>query len=169
MTASFFVNTKINPYFAGCIGRSISVLNKMKLKILKKSVIILIILAPLVTDQGCKKQPKCGCGKDAIFVFSDENMNNVANVYYSETTKIASFYSDLHPGSTFYFCNPGKWIDTLKTFPKDNNDQLLPLLIYGIVYYECNYLMNAANYSYYVSPVYQVDVTAIKEDNYGKK
>jgi hypothetical protein len=132
----------------------------MKSIILRKSIIVLIIIAPLIADLGCKKQPKCGCGKDVLYELTD----GAANVYYSESSRSAYFYSATSSGSTYYFCNPGKWIDTLVTFTSGQE-----LLVSGKVYYECNYLMNAGNYGYYIPPVYQVDVTAIKENNYGKK
>jgi hypothetical protein len=132
----------------------------MKSNILQKSIIVLIIIAPLIADLGCKKQPKCGCGKDVIFELTD----GAANVYYSESSRTAYFYSATSSGSTYYFCNPGKWIDTLKTFTSGQE-----LLVSGKAYYECNYLMNSGNYGYYIPPVYQVEVTDIKENNYGKK
>jgi hypothetical protein len=70
-------------------------------------------------------------------------------------------------GSSYYFCNPGKWIDSLKLYT--NNTQGAVLLVTGKCYYECNYLMNSGNMGYYTPPVYQVDVTNIKKDNYSKK
>jgi YHS domain-containing protein len=132
----------------------------MKFNILRKSIIILIILTPLITDQGCKKQPKCGCGKDVIFTLTDAQVL----VQYTESSKTAVFYPTVNTGETYYFCNPGKWIDTLKTM---NTQQYV--LLSGKAYYDCTYLMNSGSYGYYVPPVYQVDVTSIKEDNYGKK
>jgi hypothetical protein len=132
----------------------------MKFNILKSLIIAFIILAPLLLDQGCKKQPKCGCGKDVIFVLDSASVL----VQYNENTNTALFYTAINTGSTYYFCNPSRWIDTLKTM---NTQQYL--LISGKVYYECNYLYNNSNYSYQMPPVYQVDVTSIFEDNYGKK
>jgi hypothetical protein len=55
-------------------------------------------------------------------------------------------------------------MDSLK---KLNTTDLL--LLSGKVYYECNYLMNSGNSGYQMPPVYQVDVTSIRPDNYGKK
>jgi hypothetical protein len=138
----------------------------MKFAILRKSIIFLIILTPLIIDLGCKKQKKCGCGKDVIFTLTlDADRPYIyANVYYTESSKTAYFYSSLYSGSTFYFCNPGKWMDLLKTFTSGQE-----LLVSGNVFYECNYLMNSGNYGYYVPPVYQVDVTDVKKNNYGKK
>lgn len=132
----------------------------MKSFILRKSIILLIILTPLVFDIGCKKQKKCGCGKDVIFEITDGS----ASIYYTESSKSAYFLAANSTGSTYYFCNPGKWIDFLKGYSQGQT-----LLITGKVYYECTYLMNSGNYGYYIPPVYQVDVTNIKEDNYNKK
>ena len=132
----------------------------MKSFILRKSIIVLIILAPFFIDLGCKKQPKCGCGKDVMLSLT----NSVVSVYYTESSKTAYFISAYYSGSYFYFCNPGKWMDLLKTFPSGKE-----LLVTGSCFYECNYLMNAGNYGYYIPPTYQVDVTDVKENNYGKK
>lgn len=137
----------------------------MKFAILRRSIIVLIILTPLIVDLGCKKQVKCGCGKDIVFTLtiSEAKPYIIANVYYTETAKTAYFYSSLYSGSTFYFCNPSKWMDLLKTFSQGQE-----LLVSGNAYYECNYLMNSGDYGYYIPPVYQVDVTDIQKNNYGK-
>jgi YHS domain-containing protein len=132
----------------------------MKFNIFNKLVIILIILVPLFTYQGCKKQPKCGCGKDVIFTLDSTQVL----VQYDEKSKSAMFYPLASTGATYYFCNPGKWIDSLKKM-----DTQQYVLLSGKAYYECNYLYNSSNYYYQIPPVYQVDVTLIMEDNYGKK
>ena len=140
----------------------------MKFAIIRKSIIFLIILTPLIADLGCKKQVKCGCGKDVVLtlITDADHPYIIANVYYTESSKTAYFYSNYYSGSTFYFCNPGKWIDTLVLKKYTSGTELL---VSGKAYYECNYLMNSSNYGYYVSPVYQVDVTDIEKNNYGKK
>lgn len=140
--------------------RILLILIKMKINLFIKSFLILLFLIPILTDQGCKKQPKCGCGKDAIGTLND----NPVYVTYDTASRSALFYPIVSTGATYYFCNPGRWIDTLKTM-----DIKQSLLLSGKVYYECTYLMNSGNYGYYIPPVYQVDVTSIKEDNYGKK
>jgi hypothetical protein len=132
----------------------------MKSFLFRKSLIFLIIIAPLILDMGCKKQKRCGCGKDVIFEITD----GPASVSYIESSKTAYFYASNSVGSIYYFCNPGKWIDFLKTYPQGQT-----LLVTGKVYYECQYLMNSGNYGYYIPPTYQVDVTGLKEDNYSKK
>jgi hypothetical protein len=135
----------------------------MKSAIYRKLIIVLIIIVPFIADLGCKKQPKCGCGKDVIFELSD----NRVLVYYSTTGGSAQFVpadNSGSSGSSYYFCNPGDYSDTLKTYPQG---QLF--LVSGKAYYECNYLMNSGNTGYFIPPVYQVTVTALKEDNYGLK
>lgn len=131
----------------------------MRSVIIRKLTVIIIILLPLFAYQGCKKQPKCGCGKDVIF----ELDNAEVYIQFNEASNTALFYPLVSSGSTYYFCNPGKWIDSLKNM---NTQQYL--LVTGKVYYECNYLYNSSNYYYQIPPVYQVDVTGIIEDNYGK-
>ena len=49
----------------------------MKRNMLRKLLVILIIAAPLASFPGCKKQAKCGCGKDVLFTLTNER----ANVY----------------------------------------------------------------------------------------
>lgn len=131
----------------------------MRTGIIQRIAVVMVILLPLFADQGCRKQPKCGCGKDVIFDLSEEPVN----IQLNEASNTIIFYPVIYTGATYYFCNPGQWMDTLK---KMNTEQYL--LISGKVYYECNYLYNSGNYYYQLPPVYQVDVTAIKEDNYGK-
>jgi YHS domain-containing protein len=131
----------------------------MKINIFIKSFLVLVFLIPILSDQGCKKQPKCGCGKDVISTLTDRQVY----VHYDTAARSAMFYPAISTGATYYFCNPGRWIDTLKTM-----DTQQTLLLSGKVYYECTYLMNSGNYGYYIPPVYQVDVTSVKEDNYGK-
>jgi hypothetical protein len=132
----------------------------MKSAFIRKLLLVLIILTPLVTDLGCKKQPKCGCGKDVL----REIVDGLALVYYSPTAMSAQFVSVNSSGSSYLFCNPGEWIDTLRTGAQGKQ-----WLISGQVFYECNYLMNSGNSGGYMPPVYQVIVTNLKEDNYGKK
>jgi len=134
----------------------------MKFNILRYFIIVLIMIAPVLFDQGCKKQPKCGCGKDMIFQLDSAE----ALVQFNESTKTALFYPTLggSSGATYYFCNPSRWIDTLK---KMNTQEYL--LVSGKAYYDCTYLYNSSNYSYQLPPVYQVEVTSIVEDKYGKK
>jgi hypothetical protein len=128
-----------------------------------KLLVVFIVLAPLVIDFGCKKQPKCGCGKDMIFSLEDQP----STIFYMVEGSYASFQPDLGVGgATYIFCSPGRWIDTLvlKNYPSGSR-----LLLTGKAYYDCTYLINSGNYSYQLPPTYQVEVTSLKPDNYGKK
>jgi hypothetical protein len=130
---------------------------------INRLIVVFIIIAPLLFDQGCKKQQKCGCGKDVIF----EITKGQVIVSYIESSKTAYFLSSTSYDSYYYFCNPGRWIDTLKILT--NNMQGQELLVWGKAYYECTYLMNSGNYGYYIPPTYQVEVTRIEKNNYSKK
>jgi hypothetical protein len=109
----------------------------------RKLIIIFLFLFPLLAYQGCKKQPKCGCGKDVIF-----ELKNAKSYIQQKSEGFIAFYSDVYQGATFYFCRPETWIDSLNNLNTSNY-----LLISGKAYYE---------------PVYQVEVSSVKEDNYGK-
>lgn len=138
----------------------------MKSFIFRKSLLFLIILAPLILDMGCKKQKRCGCGKDVIFEISESS--GPVLVYYVPSSKIAYFASTTSYGSYYYFCNPGKWSDFLNT-STDGGKSPSALLISAKVFYDCTYLMNSGSYGYGLPPQYQVEVASMREDNYSKK
>ena len=130
------------------------------LKKISRILFVIIILSPFIFQQSCKKQVKCGCGKDVIFTLEDAQVI----VQYNEATNSALFYPVVSTGATYYFCNPTDWIDSIK---KLNTQDYL--LVSGKVYYECNYLMSSGNSYYQMPPVYQIEVSSVREDNYGKK
>jgi hypothetical protein len=132
----------------------------MKKSLIRKIIVVLIIITPLLTDLACKKQPSCGCNKDAVFALTEESVY----IYFDTTTKAATFTDPYDPYSQYSFCNPEDMMETLSHF---RSGQLL--LLSGKVYYECNYLLNAGSNPYYAQyKVYMVQVTEIKEDLYGK-
>ncbi len=131
--------------------------------ITRKILVALIIILPLFSYQGCKKQAKCGCGKDILFSLTDEPIT-FAEIKYNEDGTTAYFQDGL---STYYFCNPGEMFPVYSEF-----NPLDQLLISGDVFWECNYLYSASNYSYgYASyyKVYNIQVTSLKAYLYGKK
>ena len=142
------------------IQTEILINNAMKSNILKKITIISVIVIIALLYYGCKKQPKCGCGKDMIYELTDAQVL----VQYIEASSTVVFYPSTGTGSTYYFCNPTDWIDSIK---KLNTQDYL--LVSGKVYYECNYLMSSGNSYYQMPPVYQIEVSSVREDNYGKK
>jgi hypothetical protein len=134
-------------------------LSAMKASILRKIVIVLIFFAPVVSYTGCKKQAKCGCGKDILFTLT----NSRAHVYFNDTKSSVYFQLSSDMYSTYYFCNPSQWKDVLANYKTGDE-----LLVSGHCYWECSYLYQASNsyYSYYKA--YMVDITNVYMDMYGK-
>ncbi|MBM3419867.1 MAG: hypothetical protein FJY11_01900 [Bacteroidetes bacterium] len=135
---------------------------KIQHSILRKILVAAIIIFPLVADSSCKKQPKCGCGKDVILTLSKEP----ARIYFDVENNTLSFSPILNPYATYYPCNPSDWIPYLSDFTSP-----AILLVSGEAFYECNYLYNSSNYMYYNPSyrVYQIQISSIEEDLYGKK
>ncbi|MDX9929664.1 MAG: hypothetical protein RBS37_07415 [Bacteroidales bacterium] len=134
----------------------------MILKSARRIVVFALLLLPLFVDMGCKKQARCGCGKDVVQTLTREPVN----VYFSVEDNTVSFVPLANSSATYYLCNPSEWVEYLSGFTSP-----AMLLVSGKAYWECNYLYNSSNYSYYqpLYRVYQIDVTAMEEDLYGKK
>ena len=130
----------------------------MKKRTLLRLLFAGLLLAAFFTYGGCKKQAKCGCGRDVIQTLTDLEIT----VQYNESSNSIIFYPVYSNGATYYFCNPAQWIDSIK---KMNTQSYL--LLTGKAYYDCNYMMQVSNYPY-IPPVYQVEVSSVREDNYGK-
>jgi hypothetical protein len=126
---------------------------------LRKFLVALIIIAPVFSYSGCKKQAKCGCGKDVLF---DLTLSS-SNIYYTDGATISAMtVGDLY--STYIFCNPSEM------FPKLANSKSGDVLqVSGHVYWDCNYVYQTSNSSYQ-SPykTYDVEVTDLTSDLYGK-
>jgi hypothetical protein len=133
----------------------------MKLTIIRKILVVLLIAAPLVSYSGCKKQAKCGCGKDVLFVLT----NAIAHVYFNEGGSVIYFQTLSDPYSLYYFCNPTEMFKTMGGYKSGDE-----LLVSGSVYWECNYLYQAGNSSYTsYTKTYNIQVTDVHMDMYGKK
>lgn len=131
----------------------------MRMTIIRKMLVIMIIAAPLISYSGCKKQAKCGCGKDVLFTLT----NTVSHVYWT-TGSIVWFQTVSDPYSYYYFCNPSEMEPILKNYKSGDE-----LLVSGAVYYECNYLYQASNSSYGSTiRSYNIQVTDVHMDMYGK-
>lgn len=136
-------------------------MSAMRGNILRKILVILIFVTPLVSYSGCKKQPKCGCGKDVLFMLT----NTRAMVYFNETGSNIYFSTISDPYSTYYFCNPGEMFPKMSEYKSGDE-----LLVSGNVYWECNYLYQAGNSSYgSYYKTYVIQVTNVYMDLYGKK
>lgn len=129
------------------------------MKILIKSILPLIFIIALSTGS-CKKQAKCGCDGDII----NELQSYPVYVYYDSVNVSAWLTPVSNPYSTYYLCNPSEFMNTMKRFESGSY-----LLVTGHVYWECNYLMRASNNPYYQTyKTYNIDVTDLYEDLYGK-
>lgn len=119
------------------------------------------MVAPVFTITDCRKQEKCGCNGDSLFTLDREQ----AKVYFNETgTNISFTRVNGSPYDTYYFCNPGEMFPKLKDAKSGDI-----LLLSGSAFWECNYLYQSSNYSYYTQMrVYQVQVTDVVSDLYGK-
>jgi hypothetical protein len=119
---------------------------------------LIVIAALLSTD--CKKQTKCGCGKDVLFTLTTAS----ANIYFNETGTNIYFQPLGDMYSTYYFCNPAEMFPNLADAKSGDI-----LQISGLVYWDCNYVYQSSNSSYQsVYKVYNVQVTELTLDLYGK-
>jgi hypothetical protein len=133
----------------------------MKANILRKIFIVLIFIAPAVSYSGCKKQAKCGCGKDVLFTLT----NTRAHVYFNDTGTNIYFQLVADPYSTYYFCNPSEMFTKMSDFKSGDE-----LLVSGHCYWECNYLYQSSNSSYgSYYKTYNCEVTNVYMDLFGKK
>jgi hypothetical protein len=126
---------------------------------LRRFIVILIIIAPIVSYEGCKKQTRCGCGNDVLVTLTGSS----AYVYWpTPGTIYFQIVGDMY--STYYFCNPTEM--TPKLVDAKSGDILQ---VSGHVYWDCNYVYQSSN-SPYQSPykVYQCQVTDLTLDLYGK-
>jgi hypothetical protein len=133
----------------------------MKRNLFRKLLVILIIVAPLASFPGCKKQAKCGCGKDILFTLTNER----ANVYW-DTGSTISFRTLNDPYSTYNFCNPGEMFPKMSDYQSGDE-----LLVSGHAYWNCTYVQQAGNSSGYGSSlykIYDVQVTNVYMNLYGK-
>ena len=133
----------------------------MKANLLRKILAILIIIAPVVSYSGCKKQAKCGCGKDVLFTLT----NARAHVFFNEKGTNIYFTNLSDPYSTYYFCNPSEMFPKMSDY--NTGDELM---VSGHAYWNCSYINQSSNSSYQsYYKVYQVQVTNVYMDLYGKK
>ena len=130
--------------------------------LLRKILVVLVIMLPLFSSTDCKKQKKCGCGKDVLFTLTDEP----SNVYFNPEGTIMSLQTVGDAYSTYTFCNPGEMFPSVKDFKNGQE-----LMVSGNVYWDCNYVWQQSNYNYNVSlyKQYNIYVTKVYLDMYGKK
>ncbi len=138
----------------------------MKLYILRKILVILIIILPVFSWTGCKKQAKCGCDGDVLRSLKDELMARSQIIYSPDGSSAYFMISQGYYSETYYFCNPGEMFPKFKELEGDDQ-----IYLSGDLYWECTYMMNSGNSSYYsyYYKVYNINVTELRGNLYGKK
>ncbi|HEX2921929.1 MAG TPA: hypothetical protein VHO50_12275 [Bacteroidales bacterium] len=130
--------------------------------ILRKILVVLIIISPVLVNADCKKQAKCGCNGDVIQTLNKQQ----ANVIFTEDRSTVYFYLVSDPTqSIYYFCNASEMANKLDDVKSGD-----VMLVTGEAYWECSFLYQSSNYSYYntVQKVFQVQVKDVYVDLYGK-
>jgi hypothetical protein len=126
---------------------------------IRKILVGLIIIAPVFSYAGCKKQAKCGCGNDVIKTYTDVS----AYVYWTTGATI-SFQTVGDIYSTYTLCNPSEMLKLLTDVKSGDI-----LLVSGHAYWDCNYVQQASNSPYQgLGQVYQFQATNMYLDLYGK-
>lgn len=125
---------------------------------IRRIIVALIIITPVFSYTGCKKQAKCGCGKDVM-----NTLTNTPAYIYWDTGATISFQTVGDSYSLYTLCNPTEMFPNL--IDAKSSDILL---VSGHVYYDCNYVYQSSNSSYQTQPRYDVQVTGLTLDLYGK-
>src|SRR5450759_2766386 len=126
---------------------------------LRKIALALIIIVPSILYSDCKKQAKCGCGKDVVSTLSKD----AAYIYFTNGETIKAMVVLDPYGSTYTFCNPSEMFKNLvdaKSFDI--------LFLSGHVYNDCNYVYQSSNSSYQSMASYEIEATELYIDLYGK-
>jgi glycosidase len=132
----------------------------MRINIVRKLFIALLVLAPLFSYVGCKKQAKCGCDGDVLYTLK----GSPAYVYFNENGSSIYFTLTVDPYSTYNFCNPAEMFPKLAKYKSGD-----VLDVYGDVFWDCNYVMQASSSSYGTYyKIYQIMGTDISINPYGK-
>ena len=132
----------------------------MREHIIRKLLVILIIVTPVFSYSGCKKQAKCGCNGDTLFTLTSSQ----ATVYYNTTGTSITFTLASDPYATYNFCNPTQMFPKFTDYKSGDI-----LLVTGRVFWDCNYLYQSSNSSYTsYYKVYQVQVSDVSVNLYGK-
>jgi hypothetical protein len=126
---------------------------------IRRILVALIIVAPIISYTGCRKQAQCGCGKDVLSTLVGAS----AYIYWQTSASISfQIVGDVY--STYNFCNP------TEMFPKLSENKSGDILqISGQVYWNCTYVYQSSNSSYQsLYRVYDVQVTDVFVNLYGK-
>lgn len=130
-------------------------------KTIRKFLIAGVILSAIFISTDCKKQVRCGCGKDVF----QSLLNTSAYIYFS-ADKATIFCSVVgNPYATYNFCNPTAMSSKLGDAKYGDI-----MLVSGSVYYDCTSVYQSSNSVYQsLQQYYQIEVDDLTLDLYGKK
>lgn len=140
---------------------------------IRKLLVVLIILIPVVSYTGCKKQLKCGCNGDKLYRVSHQIFDH-SSITYNTTGTNAYFFVYTAGGvyyDTYYLCNPSARFADYTKVPASSQIE-----VSGDVFWDCSFVQSASStssqssyyYSYY--KVYNIMVdTLAAVDPYAKK
>jgi hypothetical protein len=126
---------------------------------IRKVLVALIILTPVFTYTDCRKQSRCGCGKDVL-----RTLTNVsAYIYYTDGASIDAYLVG-NMYAKYSLCNPSAMFPKLADAKSGDI-----LLLSGHVYWDCNYVYQSSNSSYQsMYQGYNIEATDLSLDLYGK-
>jgi len=131
-------------------------------RLLRKTLLIIALFAPLFVSTDCKKQKKCGCNGDILFEYGRES-----HVYFEEGNSFITMQAVGNVGyryARYTFCNPD---DVMQELAKHKWGDVL--MVVGNVYWDCNHVMQESNnpFSTYAN-AYEIYVTEIRVNMYGE-
>jgi hypothetical protein len=131
-------------------------------RLLRKTLLIVVLFAPLFTNTDCKKQKKCGCGKDVLNEFSGPG-----HVFFTDENPTIAMQPVGNYIDTYSFCNPDE-VRQKSEFANIKYGE--EVMVFGHVYWDCNFVMQSSNSYQYGSyyRAYNIYVTDIYMDMYGK-
>jgi hypothetical protein len=134
----------------------------MIVKIIRKSCIALIFLAAVFISTDCKKQIRCGCGKDVYKSFTSAP----SYIYFNADKSVITSQVVGVSYGVYNFCNPSQMADKLADTQYGDI-----MLVTGKIYYDCTSVYQQSNQGYNTSLVqyFQLEVTDLELDMYGKK
>jgi hypothetical protein len=131
-------------------------------KTFRKLCITLIFFAAVFISTDCKKQIKCGCGKDVYITLTNQS----CNIYFGAEKSVITAQIVGSPYVIYNFCNPTEM--AAKLVDAQYGDVML---LSGDVYYDCTsvYQQSNSGYSTSLMQYFQVQVSDLTLDMYGKK
>ncbi len=129
-------------------------------KTISKFLIAGVIIFAMFISTDCKKQVRCGCGKDVVRSL----VNTSANIYFSPDKATISCYIVGNQYASYTFCNPSEMAPKLVDISSGDI-----MLVTGSAYYDCQALSQQSNSRYpSIQQYYQIEVDDLTLDLYGK-